>query len=766
MKKLSTFFVFLGVLLTAAFVHAAIPQTVNYQGYLTDADGLALNGAFSMEFQIYDAEIEGTLLWSEQQTEVAVDSGLFHVLLGDAVPIDLTFDEPYWLEIIVEGEPLYPRQALTSVGQAFKAADADDVYGRDINPGSISIEEYGLVIDETGQWVGDPTGLTGPQGDTGPTGPQGDTGPIGPQGETGPIGPQGETGPVGSQGDTGPIGPQGDTGPIGPQGDTGPIGPQGDTGPIGPQGDTGPVGPQGDTGPIGPQGDTGPIGPQGETGPMGLQGDTGPIGPQGDTGPIGPQGDTGPIGPQGDTGPMGLQGDTGPIGPQGDTGPIGPQGDTGPIGPQGDTGPIGLQGETGPMGLQGETGPIGPQGETGPMGLQGETGPMGPQGDTGPQGPQGPPGPQGLTGPQGPTGPQGMQGDQGPIGPQGPTGPQGEQGPTGPQGPQGPTGPVAGSDNQMIYNDNGSAGGAEIYYDDATGNLGIGTNDPQTALHVEGVIYNPAKSFSFYLRDDTRLGLQYEGAQTNGQFIVDWIFSEDFITDTGCDPSVDIIWMYKNGHWYASDGPGGGPDDIGSGTVIDNGDTFYVFLSSSSSCYGLIHWPGSYSLGYGWQDIIVRDVSAYDISADGNVGVGYAAGGGAELAVDGNVAIGTNSASNPITMGGGAYCTGSAWVNSSSREYKQNIQELPLNKALQALPELKPVTFNYKNDPEEQWTGFISEELPELAQVHEGKGASALDIVAILTRIVQDQQKRLEEQQALLERQTKEIEELKSRLKP
>ena len=41
------------------------------------------------------------------------------------------------------------------------------------------------VINSIGQWIGDPTGLYGPQGPSGPTGPQGPTGATGPQGPQG-----------------------------------------------------------------------------------------------------------------------------------------------------------------------------------------------------------------------------------------------------------------------------------------------------------------------------------------------------------------------------------------------------------------------------------------------------------------------------------------------------------------------------------------------------------------------------------------------------
>lgn len=49
-----------------------------------------------------------------------------------------------------------------------------------------------VIINNSGMWVGNPTGLQGPPGPQGPEGPQGQPGP---QGEQGPAGPQGPPGP-------------------------------------------------------------------------------------------------------------------------------------------------------------------------------------------------------------------------------------------------------------------------------------------------------------------------------------------------------------------------------------------------------------------------------------------------------------------------------------------------------------------------------------------------------------------------------------------
>ncbi len=301
-----------------AICHATIPHTINYQGHLMDAENNPLSGTFDFTFRLYDSEIGGNLLWTETQPDILLSDGIFHITLGILNPIDLSFDASVWIEIEIDGQILQPRQVFTSSGYAFISENALDVFDQSINPRSISIEGYGMVVNPLGEWTGEPSGLVGP------TGPQGVTGPQGIQGPIGPTGPQGAIGPQGIQGSIGPTGPQGAIGPQGIQGPIGPTGPQGAIGPQGIQGSIGPTGPQGAIGPQGIQGPIGPTGPQGAIGPQGIQGPIGPTGLQGEIGPQGIQGPIGPTGPQGDIGPQGIQGPIGPTGPQGVTGPTGP----------------------------------------------------------------------------------------------------------------------------------------------------------------------------------------------------------------------------------------------------------------------------------------------------------------------------------------------------------------------------------------------------------------------------------------------------------
>ena len=115
----------LGVMLVVLLpgVSRAIPQKINYQGYLTNAAGVPVNGTVQMVFSIYNAG--GTALWTETQN-VPVASGVYNVNLGEVTPITLAFDVPYYLGVRVGTDPeMTPRKALTSVGYAFRSVSAD-----------------------------------------------------------------------------------------------------------------------------------------------------------------------------------------------------------------------------------------------------------------------------------------------------------------------------------------------------------------------------------------------------------------------------------------------------------------------------------------------------------------------------------------------------------------------------------------------------------------------------------------------------------------
>jgi Collagen triple helix repeat (20 copies) len=326
----------------------SVPSTLPFQGRLVLQTGGSVNSSVSIAFRIYAAATGGTALWQETQT-VAVNKGQFAVELGarTGFPVTLFSGRTLHLGIKVGTDnEMSPRIPITAQAYARLAQDAIDVKGRDIHPKSVTIGTV-PVIDNTGKWVGSPTGLRGPKGDTGKTGAPGNrgpTGPAGPPGPTGTAGPRGPKGDTGSQGPQGRLGPPGPAGPQGLQGPLGPPGPRGPTGTTGPRGTTGPTGSAGPTGPTGPQGLQGPLGPPGPRGP------TGTTGPRGATGPTGSAGPTGPQGPKGDTGANGLQGPAGPAGPTGPQGPMGATGTRGPMGPAGAAGPIGPQGPKGDTG--------------------------------------------------------------------------------------------------------------------------------------------------------------------------------------------------------------------------------------------------------------------------------------------------------------------------------------------------------------------------------------------------------------------------------
>ena len=115
------------ILLTAITVTGQIPQTMSYQGVLTDNSGVTVpDGDYSILFNLYDVSTSGSPLWTEMQI-VTISDGIFNVILGDINPLTLPFDEAYWLGITIDsGSELSPRIELTSSAYSLKSRSVAD----------------------------------------------------------------------------------------------------------------------------------------------------------------------------------------------------------------------------------------------------------------------------------------------------------------------------------------------------------------------------------------------------------------------------------------------------------------------------------------------------------------------------------------------------------------------------------------------------------------------------------------------------------------
>jgi hypothetical protein len=144
--------------------------------------------------------------------------------------------------------------------------------------------------------------------------------------------------------------------------------------------------------------------------------------------------------------------------------------------------------------------------------------------------------------------------------------------------------------------------------------------------------------------------------------------------------------------------------------------------------FGAINSDGSArlnSLGGGHMEFRTSNVERLRIAGNGNIGIG-----------------GVTTPSHPIEHTSGAHLTsGGAWINGSSRETKQDVSPLSAGEAMAAFADLEPVKFRYSTEVDEQYIGFIAEDVPELVATADRKGLSPMDVVAVMTKIVQEQQK-------------------------
>ena len=102
---------------------AAQDPVLTHQGRLLDATGGAVVGTATVQFQLYDAATDGTLLWSESQ-DLTLSSGYYSAILGEENPLTPAVYSAagLWLQQVVDGQAMGARQRLGAVPRALGAA--------------------------------------------------------------------------------------------------------------------------------------------------------------------------------------------------------------------------------------------------------------------------------------------------------------------------------------------------------------------------------------------------------------------------------------------------------------------------------------------------------------------------------------------------------------------------------------------------------------------------------------------------------------------
>jgi Chaperone of endosialidase len=277
-------------------------------------------------------------------------------------------------------------------------------------------------------------------------------------------------------------------------------------------------------------------------------------------------------------------------------------------------------------------------------------------------------------------------------------------------------------------------------------------------------------------------------------------FAQSFVTDvtitTGDGPTVNLNqdntlalgaqnWSLTGDETavYLDDNTGGqtpltvfkgAPDDsltvasngrVGIGTSAPSGRLHVVDNVNSTSFI----WAENPFVGTGAAAVLRAQAGATVLNFQAHASArtitrfGLTLGGWSELlAVGGNglvmgtasnlpVIIGANNVQRILANAAGVTVFGT-FTNSSSREYKEGIEAVASDEARTALAGLRPVKFKYKGDAEEN-LGFIAEEVPDLVSVMGRKSIAPMDIVAVLTKVVQEQQQKIAEQGQMLEEQ-------------
>jgi hypothetical protein len=120
MKKVSIILAISFMILTFMFSEsAAVDPYLNYQGFLTDHQGIPLDTVVTIHFNVYTQSVGGSPLWNQTATNVSVNGGHFVVILG---PFDaeLFLEDDLYIGVTVgDDNEMAPRREFTCSAQSF-----------------------------------------------------------------------------------------------------------------------------------------------------------------------------------------------------------------------------------------------------------------------------------------------------------------------------------------------------------------------------------------------------------------------------------------------------------------------------------------------------------------------------------------------------------------------------------------------------------------------------------------------------------------------
>jgi hypothetical protein len=275
----------------------------------------------------------------------------------------------------------------------------------------------------------------------------------------------------------------------------------------------------------------------------------------------------------------------------------------------------------------------------------------------------------------------------------------------------------------------------------AGGALGVGTTDPKRLLHVEGQEIHSGGSgggFSFGNRNTT-------GFVDAGNAGERWVlYSHD---------KVARLWSGNDKLTVSADGTlTAGSFAFGGGSVIkgDQGGSIELMGNSATATpYIDFHYGGdtrdfnariinNASGALSVQGITTMYLDCYDFL----IGHSTRRGSPGRALVDNKTTLIINY--GPDWTGGVEY--GGSLRQWSTRELKQNIVTLDGTRATGLLDGLEPVGYRLIVDEEQrEQLGFIAEDVPDVIAGPDHRSITPMHIVAVLTRVVKEQQRRLDD---------------------